>query len=463
MVSMLIGIVNICSLPAQNTGSVSYHSPEVELSLSYINGNKFQRDLLLFFDLLKTTHPIFAPESIPPFDINEICVAGYEWAAQCDSDKALWTYLQKTVSSLNDGHTTLYPDYNSSLIYPFMFLKIGDKYYLYTVTREFASSLGKQIKSINRLPLSDVIQSFRPLFSSNNDADFEQKVKNQISFEILWENNPYRNTGSTLTLTFDDGTEIDIPAKSASDRDLVVLQTKWNPSSIRRHSNDLFRYEIIEDKSICYLQFNICEDQSSLRLNLLNDDRGLSTAQIEQVLSKYPRFDMFLNKMFEEIKLKNIKTLVIDVRNNRGGNGSLCDVLLSWLKPDTEFIKGKSYSRLSPFWEKYYPQIAKDYLEAFIQKGIAYSPEVLYDNQFISNIVLSDDGKYTLYGLDYDELFVRNRDTAKIFKGNVIFIQDEGTYSSAGQLITDARDNNIGIVIGSESAFTPCHYGDMLL
>lgn len=64
--------------------------------------------------------------------------------------------------------------------------------------------------------------------------------------------------------------------------------------------------------------------------------------------------------------------------------------------------------------------------------------------------------------INYDELFVRNKDSGKIFKGQVIFIQNASTYSSAGLLVTDAVDNLVGIVIGSKSSFKPCHYGDML-
>jgi hypothetical protein len=61
-----------------------------------------------------------------------------------------------------------------------------------------------------------------------------------------------------------------------------------------------------------------------------------------------------------------------------------------------------------------------------------------------------------------DSYFVRNEDENKVFKGNVIFIQNAKTYSSAGLLITDAVDNRIGVVTGNKSSYRPCHYGDLL-
>ena len=50
----------------------------------------------------------------------------------------------------------------------------------------------------------------------------------------------------------------------------------------------------------------------------------------------------------------------------------------------------------------------------------------------------------------------------EVFEGNVIFVQGEKTYSSAGILMTLARDNHIGIIAGSNSTFSPSHYGEIL-
>ncbi|MDR0659706.1 MAG: hypothetical protein LBG19_02665 [Prevotellaceae bacterium] len=55
-----------------------------------------------------------------------------------------------------------------------------------------------------------------------------------------------------------------------------------------------------------------------------------------------------------------------------------------------------------------------------------------------------------------DSYFPLNRNEELIFKGRVIFIQNEKTYSSAGMLITTAVDNNIGTVVGSSNSYRPC-------
>jgi hypothetical protein len=44
----------------------------------------------------------------------------------------------------------------------------------------------------------------------------------------------------------------------------------------------------------------------------------------------------------------------------------------------------------------------------------------------------------------------------------VVFIQSNNSFSSATLLLTLARDNGIGIIIGEPSGGKPCHYGDVL-
>jgi hypothetical protein len=371
---ILPSIIDIPMLNAQPASSI-YSNEQVEQTEIYKKGNEYQRDLMLFFDMLLTVHPAFAPGAEPPFDIEKACREGYAWAAKCESKEDLGMWLQSRISVLNDGHTLIARDYNNSLIYPFMFFEIDDKFYLQTVTRKYESFLGKQIVKINGTSTIEVIESFRDALSCENATDFMKQIRNVISFSILWEQNPYRKTDGTVVLTFADGGEIIIEPVTANNRDLVTLQPPTTPLySIRQNTRAPFSYQIIENESICYLQFSSCQDQSTVRMSLLNNSQGLSGEQIEQQLARIPRFDAFVAKMFAEISSKNIATLVVDVRNNGGGNSALCEVLLSWLKPFDDMHTGSSQIRFSSFWEQCYPDLSERYKKAFAGKGAMYHP-----------------------------------------------------------------------------------------
>jgi hypothetical protein len=154
--------------------------------------------------------------------------------------------------------------------------------------------------------------------------------------------------------------------------------------------------------------------------------------------------------MFQSIQKNKIGTLVIDVRNNGGGNSGLCDELLAWLKPVKYTTSGHSSIRFSELWKQSYPTMASKYeqllagMHQSLEMGNLYSqPGPSRQEELNKNVLMNNDDK-------------------KIFNGKVIFIQSDKTLSSAGLLITAAIDNDIGMVIGDRSSYKPCHFGDLL-
>ena len=190
-----------------------------------------------------------------------------------------------------------------------------------------------------------------------------------------------------------------------------------------------FFYEVLDSLGICYLQFNMCADK-------------VTHPQLGE------RFDDVVEKMMAEMADKSIPTLVVDVRNNGGGNSGLCDVLLSYLT-DYDSMKNVGCKvRMSELLLKHQPNLS----------GV-----VLNDGTTPENGELFDFWQVRRVGAMESESTHRiNHDSDKIYKGNVIFISGRGSYSSAGLLLTLARDNNIGTIIGETSGHRPSHYGDVL-
>jgi hypothetical protein len=438
----------------------TFHS-DIENSDTYKAGNIYQKDLLLFLDILKQSHPAFAPESVFPFDIDSTIREGYQWASQCQSVNELKSYLQAIATLLHDGHTSLLPDVNKDLVYPFAFFKDNRNIYLTGINKEQNSFLGKQISKINEYPVEEVLNSFRQTISSDNEIYFLDKVNDYMQLYSAWQGNPYCLPDSSLQLTFADATSVSLHPVSTKEINIARIQTKTSPDPIRQNSKQPFLYKLLPEKKICYLQFNTCTDQSSLRFQYyMSNSNNLSEEELEKHLSQYPRFDAFLAEMFQAIQANKIETLVIDVRNNAGGNSRLCDILLSWLKPLKEIKEESSSIRFSELWEQHYPALATEYKQAFEEKQLLYEKGKLYDNSFLSQILKGKEETSVLKKTD--SYFVKNEDESKVFRGNVVFIQNAKTYSSAGMLITDATDNRIGIVVGNKSSYKPCSYGDLL-
>lgn len=176
----------------------------------------------------------------------------------------------------------------------------------------------------------------------------------------------------------------------------------------------LYDYTVFPDMSICYLQFNQCVDMPD------------------------NPFESFLDDMFTEMEAKKIKTLVVDVQYNGGGSSRLCDELLQHLYPVENLEHYTTFMRFSNLMAAYNPKIA------------AVKPR------------WEDDGhKDELYEMPSPKI-PDDYQQPTLYEGNVVFVMGPKTYSSAGILLTLARDNHIGTIIGTTSTFSPSHYGEVL-
>lgn len=447
--------INMLPLNAQSFQHQVYSENTVISSKQYVKGNIYQKDLLLFVDMLKTSHPIFALGTSSTINIDSIGKQGYLWAEKCNSVDELSYYLQSIASLLNDGHTSILPDLDKNAIYPFSFIIVGEHVFLNVIDKNYESYLGKEITKINNHPVKEVIESFRSQISSDNDVYFKDNVNGYMQFLNLWKHNSYSMNDKSLVLSFEDEKDIKLYPVNKQNMNITYLQTSFQEGLVTIRNKQPFSYNLLEDESICYFQFNQCTDNSDIRYQLNMQNKEITEA-MEAKLALIPRFDTVVANMFKEMKEHRIKTLVVDVRNNGGGNSRLCDILLSYLKPKEETQTMPSQIRISNLWKAQYPLLFSEFTEGLEKRNQKLEIGKLYNAYDLS---FGEDSQSPDMSIS---LFEINTDKEKIFKGKVFFIQSPKTFSSAGMLITMAADNNIGKVIGSESSYRPCHYGDLL-
>ena len=430
-------------------------NPDVENSEAYQNGNIYQRDFLLFADMLENTHPIFAEADKPHYDMDNLAKAGYKYLADCENDNMFKQYLQSILSPLGDGHSTVTMEVMDKLLYPFKFFVDNDTaFYLIGITKDFSDELGHRITAINGRPIREVIDSFRPLISCDNENFYKANVNNYMQWKANWDYNSHHRDDGMLQLQFDDGNTIMLPSVNQSELDMSWYYPK--KTNVPFEYNKMpFSYNILPEEQLCYLRFLSCVDRNTLRMYEMY---GMSVGMTEEQIAQVPDFGLFLREMFSEMDRQRVKTLVIDVRDNGGGNSQLCDQLLSWLKPIKEIHGMSTMARISKLWEAQYPEIAMTYKEKFQKKGIAYRLGELYD----SSILDDKESEKSETDIMIDQMFVMNHNNDSLFTGKVIFMQGKDTFSAAGDLITIAVDNGIGIVIGENSTYAPSGYGDLL-
>ena len=185
-------------------------------------------------------------------------------------------------------------------------------------------------------------------------------------------------------------------------------------SQVMSPHNSFYDYRFFPEESICYLQFNRCMSASD-----------------------YP-FDKFLNDMFAKMEEEHIKTLVVDAQYNGGGSSQLCGQLLEHLYPIDKLKNFTTYLRFSDLMASYNPGIAQ------VKKNWE-----------------ADGRKDELYQMPTPKM-PADYQLPKLYEGQVVFVMGPRTFSSAGMLMTLARDNHIGTIIGTKSTFPPSHYGEIM-
>ena len=190
--------------------------------------------------------------------------------------------------------------------------------------------------------------------------------------------------------------------------------TSFAPDSehiMRPHATS-YDYKTFPEWSICYLQFNKCVDNPA------------------------DHFATFLDRMFAEMETGNIRTLVVDVQYNSGGSSWFSNLLFAHLYPIDKTKQYSSFTRFSDLVAQIYPpsvEVRKNWENAGHKDELYPEPAPVAGYQ-----------------------------QPKLYEGKVIFVMGPRTFSSAAMLITLARDNHIGTIIGTTSTFGPSHYGEVL-
>ncbi len=429
--SMMVLLQGVAVCLGQNIPVL--HNEEVESRNEYRDGNNYQKDLLLYVDMLKATHPYYA-DTKHCAQLDKQTRKLYKECGGIDNDMDFKVCLAKLAASLGDGHTSVPFWMTFNKVFPVRFAFNNNSAIVDVSHEDNKEILGKEIKRINGKSVKQILQMARPLVSADNNAQFENTVKEYLMFADFWPLLGLSN--EVMHLDFTDGSSADITAVDR--QNLKISQRQQNSSSrITSKRNTLFDYTIYEEESICYLQFNQFADR-------------LTHPQYTQLA----RFDEFTRDMMAEIKTKGIKTLVVDLQYNSGGNSQLGDVLLSWLYPHQETRQYDVDVRVSELLCTFYP-----YYRKFTVGGKPLKIGQIYDYMGFDH---SKDYQ-TDYSAPQDPAkHIFNYDGEQIFGGNVVFIQSKDSFSSTILLLTIARDNGIGIIVGEPSGGKPCHYGDVL-
>ncbi len=151
-----------------------------------------------------------------------------------------------------------------------------------------------------------------------------------------------------------------------------------------------------------------------------------------------PEFDFnndFMSKIdnfFDEVKEKKCKAIIIDIRDNPGGNSQLGEYIICHLTK-------RPYTAFSKVDMKYSPEVLK-----------LYFPVLSHEIDLNGTIVEFNDT--SLY---------RSFNFPNVFKGKVYLLINEGVFSSATDFAAIMQDFKLATLIGYETGGLPTSFGDV--
>lgn len=252
---------------------------------------------------------------------------------------------------------------------------------------------GSKLLSVNGRKTEDMVNTYMPLTSGETDAFRCEGLRSRFGKYMLCEN-PADTVFDIMLL--------DVDGKRQNLR-LKALPAKEMPRPKKRKDNKSFDYRMLND-SVMLFTFNSCQ---------LNG------------------FNYFVRQMFAEAKRDSVRHLIIDIRENGGGNSATGDEICRYLtdRPFNGF--GGSKARRSKTLCLFYKE--------------EFDKDTVYDNTSPSD--------YNLH-LPYDPKFR--------FDGKTYLLISPRTYSSASNFAWEYWKFVPGTIIGEETGGVNISTGDVI-
>ena len=167
---------------------------------------------------------------------------------------------------------------------------------------------------------------------------------------------------------------------------------------------------------------------------------------VKDFVSDRMDFNNSIDSIFEEIHNDSIGYLIIDIRNNPGGNSELADYLISAIYSKPYKANSKILIKRS---EQYYT-----YMRGYFSWW--FKPFLIFIKQI-------NDYKQTPIGMVYEDIkgFKNPINIKYRFKGNIYLLINSNTFSTALGFATVIKDYNIGHIIGEQTKSEVNEFGDI--
>lgn len=222
-------------------------------------------------------------------------------------NEQVFTELNKIIASVGDAHTGI--NYWNGYRYPLKFRVFGDGIYIINADKSLEDLINSRILKIGGVPVEEVVSQLTSLISHENESWVLHMLPKYLEAPVyMYGLGIIENVRDTVFTVSKDGSEKDVSVPS--------LEFGKEPDfCIDNNSNVLlggfeknYDYSYLPENRTLYFQYNSCADMAG---NSFKD---------------------FNASMFNDIGEKDVKKIVVDLRNNTGGNSEILNPFTQKLK-----------------------------------------------------------------------------------------------------------------------------------
>ncbi len=443
----------------------------VENTDYYNTLNKYQKDFLILTNIVKESYPnITEVLSDSLWEVSR--KAGIKKLENATDTTAILEY-QRFLALLKNNHTEVaYP-----IIYNF-----GDKIFLFTVHylngkwiifdthKDYPQNLiSSQLLAINGIPIDTVYSKIKPYLNVESEENMYNTVYKYILFgrpaflKALGLHNKQDLETMILSISDSSKTVKNISIKSVS----IKNDIKWSEDGfevtnciVKTDSGYVYRF--YTEKNIAYLQINTFLDKKAwtkgiksevpiifrpFAFNMLrNAYKGKPSGRLRGVKIGTEDIAKFYEEFFTKLKQSGCENLIIDVRNNGGGDPFYTYQLISFLTNKTDLKNFTRYVKYNEFYKK----MAND--EKINDKNYTKlkKEKIVFDTLLNITSIGDDYNVFKRFNDKKFEYYVNRKD--KIFEGEVYILISPNSASAATALPVLIKDNNLGTLVGRSPA-----------
>lgn len=234
-------------------------------------------------------------------------------------DYEIYLKLQQLVASFNVAHIVLYASSQLNFhLLPFYTYSFSDGIYIIMADQNNSNLLGKKIIGYGGEPIKTVEDSLRKIISYENDYWFKEQLPKALSNVEVLKYYGFTSSLSSVDIDIEGIGKVTVNSVESAPGMNHILDGKIVPLYLQNQSSNYWD-TFIEANRVLFIKYNKCS-------NAIN----------------FP-FTDFTNVVKEFISSHQVDKVVIDLRNNGGGNSSIINPLLDYLKSSSFNQAGKLF------------------------------------------------------------------------------------------------------------------------